>query len=153
MAIANITVQYVNQPKEGAKKGTIKTDTGEVYGVWADKLQNYAVGGKYTIEYDESTFQGRQYKSVKRIIQSAAGTSSPGGSGGAPNNANTKSVEMAVMGIVGKAYEGSGGLPPEDTMFAEMLAVRGAWTRAFAAPLGPTATPIENRELNDEIPF
>lgn len=152
MPVANVTVAFVNQPKEGSKKGSIKTDTGEFFGVWQEKLGLFSKGGKYTIEYETDMYQGKEYKTVKRVVQAPAGGTTGSGTktyGGS----DAKAVEMAVMGIVRGAYEGTGGLPDEDTLFTHMLAVRAAWTRAFAHPLGPTEKKPLAEELNDEIPF
>lgn len=156
MAIANVTVAYVNQPKDGAKKGTIKTEDGQYYGVWADKLFQYAQGGKYTVEYEESTYQGKTYKTIKRIIDGAPGRVQPI-TAVAQGGGQTKAAEMFAMGMLNRSVQGLGveAIPDEDTIFNKLVALRAAWTSAWAAPLGPQAqpAPLQRGELNDEIPF
>lgn len=155
MPVANIVVAYVNQPKGSSKKGSVKTEAGEYFGVWHDKLSQYAPGGKYTVEYDTEFYKDKEYKTIKRIVQSSApqAASSPSST---VSRAGTQAVEMFVMGIIGKALEGTGGLPDEDTLTGWVVAARAAWTRGFAAPLGPVEIPPRSplsQELNDEIPF
>jgi hypothetical protein len=60
-----IEVAYVNDPKPGGKKGSVKTKDGAYYGVWADKLSLFKPGGTYEVEYDESQFQGKTYRNIK----------------------------------------------------------------------------------------
>jgi hypothetical protein len=71
----SIVVQYVNQPKPGKKKGSIKSTAGKTYGVWPDKLDQFQPGGSYTVEVEENQYNGQTYYGVKRII-------------GAPSNGN-----------------------------------------------------------------
>lgn len=51
---ATVTVAYVNPPKEGKRKGSIKDSAGVYYGVWTDKLSNFEPGETYEIDYREN---------------------------------------------------------------------------------------------------
>jgi hypothetical protein len=51
---ARITVQYVNPPKAGKKRGTIKDSDGNIYGVFPDKISLFQPGGTYDVEIRES---------------------------------------------------------------------------------------------------
>ena len=53
-----ITVKYVNPPSPPKKRGTIKTTTDEVYGVFPDKMGLFQVGDTYDIEFKEQAFNG-----------------------------------------------------------------------------------------------
>lgn len=161
MPIANVTVAYVNPPKPGQKVGNIKTNTGEYYRVWNDKLQLFQQNGQYTIEYTDESYNGKAYKMFSKMVGAVA----VGSNGAAPTQVGasatgatnfTKSEEMFVMGLIGRCIQGTGGLPDEDTLYNWVLACRGAW-RAMAAPVrlqaAPQAQPLQHNELNDEIPF
>ena len=54
-----IQVAETHPPKTGKKLGTIKTASGESFGIWPDKLAALQVGGRYQIEFDENEFNGR----------------------------------------------------------------------------------------------
>lgn len=64
MPTAQITVLYVNPPKPGKRKGTIKTDTLGLVGCWPNQLLWFQRGQVYTIEYEDDG----QYKNVKRVV-------------------------------------------------------------------------------------
>ncbi len=54
MPVAEVTVQYVNQPKPGKKKGSIKTVELGYVNVWPDKLDLFFKGQRTVIEFSES---------------------------------------------------------------------------------------------------
>jgi hypothetical protein len=64
-----IHVAFVNAPRPGDKKGSLKTKDGVYYGVWADQWSRIEgqveEGGTYEIEYDESEFKGKTYRNIK----------------------------------------------------------------------------------------
>ena len=158
MPVANITVAYVNPPKEGQKKGSVKTESGEYYGVWSDKLHQYAKGGQYTVEYDVDTYKGKDYKTITRIvsqaIQAGAAVSGVGGTRSSyTSRSSSTSEEMFVMGFMNRSYQGTGIVPTEDVAYEQLLGLRSAWVRAFETKLGPTPQKTLTDELNDEIPF
>ena len=62
---ATVKVQYVNMPKEGKKKGSIKDTEGDYYGVWADKLHDFQAGETYEITFRENNGY-RDVVAVKR---------------------------------------------------------------------------------------
>lgn len=118
---ATVKVLFVNQPKEGQRKGSIKGDDGNYYGVWPDKLSLFQKGQTYTFEYTEQTAQnGRTYKDFKRIIP------------GAPSTANGKPDETAVnifvTGVIGRCFEGTGNMPGEAELTDMVKRLRKAWT-------------------------
>jgi hypothetical protein len=65
---ATIKVQYVNPPKEGKKKGSVRDTEGDYYGVWIDKLATFEPGGSYEITFRETNGY-RDVVAVKPVVQ------------------------------------------------------------------------------------
>lgn len=157
MPIEKITVAFVNQPREGGKKGTVKDMHGRYFGVWPDKLDQYEKGGTYEVEYDTTEYQGKTYRNIKRIVSGGGRTPSrAGGGSSAPAGADNKAVEMAVMGLMGRCYQGTGSLPPKDVLEVEMRNIKDAFEAAFSPVVLPNPFedgPPDENGLDDEIPF
>lgn len=153
MPVADIVVEYVNQPRGNSKKGSVKASDGNYYGVWPDKLAQYAKGGKYRVEYEAEEYQGKTYRTITKILQSA--TPASGGSLGQTRTSGGGMTpeQMFVTGVIGRCFEGTGGLPDEVSLTTYIIALRGAWQNGFAAKLGPTTPVAPEGELNDAIPF
>lgn len=98
MPVATVTVDFVNQPKEGKKFGSIKTKELEYISVKPEDLAKFSKGSKYQIEYTQ-TDQG--YKNFVRIVAQSNGVA-PNGS----RNADS-ARDIYVTGVVGRAM-GSG---------------------------------------------
>lgn len=142
MNSATIEVAYVNPPKEGRKMGDVKDTDGQYWKVWPDKLDFFKPGHKYDIEYTTDEFKGKTFCMVKKMTpvtenpptatQKAVQTVS-GNSGG-----RMPSVEMAVMGLVGRFLGGMGQggaeYPTEIALTAMMVITRRAWINAFRDP-------------------
>lgn len=64
MNTATIEVRFADPPKDGKKQGTIKTATGEMFGVWPDKLGLLQPGRTYEVEFSERPYKGRVYKTI-----------------------------------------------------------------------------------------
>ena len=62
-----VTVKYVNPPKDGKKRGTIKTTDDQFIGVWADKIHLFEVGKTYELEMTETESNGVTYRNVKTV--------------------------------------------------------------------------------------
>jgi hypothetical protein len=62
-----IQVKYVNPPKDGKKRGSIKTTADEFFGVWADKIHLFEAGKTYEIEVTETSSNGVTYRNVKTV--------------------------------------------------------------------------------------
>ena len=65
--MTTVTVKYVNPPKEGKKRGTIKTTDDQFIGVWADKIHLFEVGKTYDLELTETESNGVTYRNVKTV--------------------------------------------------------------------------------------
>ena len=61
-----IQVAETHPPKAGKKLGTVKTATGDSFGIWPDKLSGLQVGRRYEIEFDENEFNGRTYRKITK---------------------------------------------------------------------------------------
>lgn len=59
-----VTVQFVNPPKPGKKRGTIKTTEGETFGVWPDRMSLFQAGGTYDIALETTTYNGASLTNV-----------------------------------------------------------------------------------------
>ena len=156
MPIETITVQYVNQPRGNSKKGTIKSSDGRYFGVWPDKLSLFEANHSYTIEFDQEQYQGKTYNQFTRIVDGANGSAAPATRQTTSQRADTKSVEMAVMGIVGRALQGSGTVPSQAHLCEMMDNVRTAWLWAFSDKKTPPepVDPYQAPDLpDDEVPF
>lgn len=129
MPTATISVQYVDQPKPGKKQGKIKTTSGEYYGVDPTQLGQFSPGGTYNIEYDTHSFQGKEYKTFRRM-DGALPLPAPVQSG---RPAHTQSVEMFTMGVIGRCVQGSGTIPDLETLTRWVKTCRWAWTDGFAS--------------------
>lgn len=99
MPIATVTAQFVNQPKEGKRFGSIKTEIGYI-GVKPSDLSQFVKGQKYEVEYKENG----EYKDFVRIVSAPA--ASAGHNRPNANGANT-GREIFITGVVGRAM-GSG---------------------------------------------
>lgn len=64
-----IKIQYVNQPKEGRKTGSIKTVDGAYYDVWPDKLAGLLPGAEYDIETTSREFNGKTYITATKLTK------------------------------------------------------------------------------------
>lgn len=143
MPTATIEVAYVNQPKPGKKKGSVKAANGEIYGVWPSDLGRFQVGQQITFNYEESTFNGQTYKSAK-FPKGAPPAPTPMAASSGP----AKSEEMFVMGVIGRTLQGTGSFPDPVELTNWVKAARMAWRDGFS-----NKTAEKFSDLNDEIPF
>jgi hypothetical protein len=66
MSTAAISVAFVNQPKEGKTKGSIKTNEGEYYEVFPNQLGLFRPGASYEIDYSERNWNGKTYRTINK---------------------------------------------------------------------------------------
>ena len=132
MKTATVNVRFVNQPSEGKKKGTIKTNDDQIFGVWPDKLAEFQAGGTYEIEYEENDFKGKTYRTVKSV-KAASVTSGNGGAKQIQRETSGKDAErIFVCGIINNAVR-AGKLSPDDTeaMVHVIRSSRSVWSQTF----------------------
>jgi hypothetical protein len=86
MPTMTMTVKYVNPPKAGKQRGSIKGTDDQVLGVFADKLHVFEPGSTYEIEYTETVSSGVTYRNVKSATAVAAAPPSSNASTPAVHN-------------------------------------------------------------------
>ena len=95
MGTTTLTVKYINPPKPGSQRGSIKGTDGTTLGVFPDKMKLFEIGQTYTVEFTDGQYQN--VRSAKPQFVSGAyrgeapapGTPTPAlphKGGGAPNN-------------------------------------------------------------------
>jgi len=165
MSIETVDVQYVNQPKEGKKMGSIKTTDGRYFGVYPDKLHQFTAGMPITIEFDSNNVNGRTFHNVRRVVQPNGGGATQASAAPQAGGGN-KSEEMFVMGFCNRFYDGAfgNGMTVDQVSAADVAVLirklRLAWSEGFEgdprkADLGkkPEAVEAVQDDLNDDIPF
>ena len=113
MPTTTMTVAYINPPKPGKQRGSIKGTDGRFLGCFADKFHLFEIGQTYDIEYNEVPMNGTILKTVKSatLIEpdpkptphptpSARRTSPPPASGRAAE-AGTAAVQSAPQSPAG----------------------------------------------------
>ena len=129
------TAAFVNPPKEGGKRATIKTDSGKLIGYFPDKF-TFVPGHRYDCSVSEREYQGRTYLNIEsqKDITPAGGNGAGGGDRfWLPFVSNTVAHAIAAGKIEG----------PADIQ---------AWAAAAkAAALALDAKP--DAEFDDDIPF
>lgn len=76
---AVIEVKFANPPKDGKKQATIKSASGDVFGVWPKDIGRFQPGRRYRVEYTERPYQGRTYRTIVKCEPEAASEHQPGG--------------------------------------------------------------------------
>jgi hypothetical protein len=78
------TVEFVNQPKDGKKKGSIKLSNGEYVGCWPNELDQFSKGQTVTMNVEPNEYNGKTYYNLaKDGVQAAQSVPT------APQPANT----------------------------------------------------------------
>jgi hypothetical protein len=67
MNTATIEVAFVNPPKDGKKQATIKTSTGDLFGIWPDKLGLLRPGESYKVDFSERNYNGKTYRTITKV--------------------------------------------------------------------------------------
>jgi hypothetical protein len=120
-----IQVAETHPPKAGKKLGTVKTATGESFGIWPDKLSGLQVGGRYEIEFDENEFNGRTYRKITKALP--VGT--PSNTGTSPSDAEWQFVCSLLNAAIA-----AGKLQIQtDALVAAINTTRTAWANTFGA--------------------
>jgi hypothetical protein len=147
MQTVNIQAKYINEPSPGKKNWSIKDENGIIYSIPPNLAQPMQQGDQYTLQYEESTFNGRVYKMVKGVM---AVSPTP-----AASASQTLAVErprdntIGIFGILNH-YINTGVIPLEEQ------AIAAAWTLiANGVRLGQlAAAPKKSLDyMDDEIPF
>lgn len=65
MPTTTMTIAYINPPKPGKQRGSIKGTDGRFLGCFADKFHLFEIGQTYDVEYNEIPMNGTVLKTVK----------------------------------------------------------------------------------------
>lgn len=154
---ATVTVKFVNPPKEGKKKGSIKGANDEFFFVWADKLGQYEKGKTYEVEYEESDFNGQTYRTIKNVKPSgngsAAQSAAPATSGAYYKPTSpVDSERMFVCAILAAGIKSGQIKFGADTLVPAIAHIRTAYKQTLGRIDDPTPA-TRRAELDDEIPF
>jgi hypothetical protein len=79
MNAAVIKVAFANPRKPGKKQCTIKTDEGDIFGVWPDKFGLFQPGKAYRVEFSEHKHQGHTFKTITKCQPVEDNEPSPAG--------------------------------------------------------------------------
>ena len=143
MPEVEITVQYVNFPKEGKRRGSIKTAEGEYY--WADAatLKRFSKGEVCTLEYDSSPKEGGgEWRTIKRKVSTSATAPVPQFRN---PTAPKDSIQIFVTAIL------KGMVSPQDTQ-ASIIAKGNMLKAAYQNLFGTEAKQTTEAQLDDQIP-
>ena len=149
--MTTVTVERIYPQKEGAKTGSFKTTNGDFFRIWPDKMHLISEGGTYDIIYKSDTWQGKTFNTVTRINGAANGTAAGVASRG--GGAIDKSMEMFVMGTIGRCLHGTGTFPDYNTLVEWVKTAKTAWERGMKEQAPPKPTESFRDPLDDEIPF
>jgi hypothetical protein len=143
-----ITVQAINFPPEGKKRGTIRTTEGQTLGVWPEKISLFRQGGTYDVAIEERNFNGATLRNITDARPlatppaAAAEQQANTGNGNAGNGGNagyyrpTAPVDaerMFVCSILNAFVQaGKVELEPRSLAAATMM-LRRLWAYAFVA--------------------
>jgi hypothetical protein len=140
---ARITVQYVNPPKGGKKRGTIKDSSGNLYGVWPDKIGLFQPGATYDVEINESHVNGTVFRNItdgvlcapRKIGTIPATNIAPelpaGGNGNRPPG--NKDEQLFVLALAKSLIEAGEIHADEQELVTAITVLREVWRQTFGA--------------------
>jgi hypothetical protein len=126
-----ITVAFVNPPKEGKKNGSVKV--GDRYYSYDPKKFTFAKGGTYDIEYKEDDYNGKTYYFIEKAKEVGTANSAAGDRWWMPFVSNTVAHAIAA----GKIEE------PLDLK---------AWALAAKTAATELDAPVKQREPGEDEP-
>ncbi len=150
--IIAFAVKYVNQPDRYPAWGSIKDDRGARVSVPADQVHLFSPGMTYNMEVELEQRADKTYRTFVGFVPDnspppqqpwnpppapppAPATPMPVTSPVTTHNAppvehvtiDLKSEDMAVTGIIGRAFQGTGSVPDMHMLMSMMVSVRLAW--------------------------
>lgn len=172
---ADITVAYVNYPKPGKKRGSVKDTNNVVYGAFADTLSQLKQGGVYRIEYSEDDFNNQKWKTIRgvQMLQApppqAQGSQQPNrGGGNTYRETSAKDSERMYVTALARAFIQSGQIAANVKAVVDLTnALREAYRQTYGGatqPAAPAQQPVQQQQrlpvgqqydadLDDHIPF
>ena len=144
MPTAEITVQYLNNPKPGKKMGSVKSSEGDYYNCPPQMLHIFKVGEVCKVEFTERPKEGGG--SWKTLVTKLGGALSPKGPVPMRAMTNPKDSQQIFMTALLKEM-----VIPEDT--ASGIIQKGRYCKeAYQVLFGTVEKQNTEAEMNDEIP-
>ena len=146
MPEAEITIQYVNFPKEGKKRGSIKSSEGKFYWAGADLLRRFTKGEVCVIEYASTPRDdGGEWLTLKRKVSTSAMAPSPA----FRNRTDPAEQKQIFVTALLKEFVASGKVEASRTAVVTAgNALKGAYDDLF----GSAAKQTTEAQLDDEMP-
>ena len=145
MPKATIVVQYINEPKGGRKNGSIKDADGNMWLVPKEELGDYDKGGQYEITYEQFSFKGQDYCSIKE--KKKVGGEPVGGVGG--HGDPQQAERIFVCGAINSTLSNPQ-VNPLEIGAVRAVQLVNIWRDVYKRTFGGEAT-IQD-DMNDEIP-
>jgi hypothetical protein len=137
MPTGTITVKYVNQPKPGKKKGTVKTADGQMFGVWADKLAQFSPNMIYEVEYSEEMWQGQTYRTITKATSKSAAQAPTNGARNTYRETSPGDAErMFVCSLLNAAIAAGKLQLGSEALVSAIKTTRSAWATTFGTAYG-----------------
>jgi hypothetical protein len=153
-ATAQITVAFVNPPKTGKKRWTIKDKSEVLWGAMPDIAAKFKQGGVYNITYREEAFNGNIYKVVESVLEVSAPPANqpaaPGGSTYKPYDADTQR-RIFVCGAMNAILSNTNTIPSNIPSESLVMIINTLCTAYNNSMLSKGQKFDE--EMGDEIPF
>ncbi len=152
MALATVTVKFINQPKEGKKEGSIRVQDDSFYGVPPALLAQFQPGGTYEVEYTTREWQGKTFKSVKSAkAVGAAPAGFPGFTGTGGHDKDTP-MRIFICGAYNNAIQaGQLNILNEDDCLKAVEIQKRVWRQTLSGEAAAKQAKAE--EFNDAIPY
>ena len=132
------TIAYINPPKEGKKKGSVKLEDGNYIGMWPNQLDQFSQGQAVTLLCESNEFQGKTYWNYKPSTNGQAQTQT-----GTQGGAFTPAGMLAARANIAAACITSG---------LSMETFREWWT-LVKEDKRPAPPPSDYTPQGEEIPF
>lgn len=145
MSTKTFTVDFVNDPKEGKKKGNIKCSDGAYLGLWPSDKHLFEKGKTYTAIVDEHEWQGKTYYTIKSpgkggaVKEEGASPAAPQAPSGASSSKDDTITRIAIAKSCIEAHED---MSAADRWYAWVMRQNVPETQA-----------TKSDDLDDEIPF
>ena len=160
MASVTIKVNFINPPKEGKKMGSIKASDEKYYWARPELLNQFAKGEQYTLEYTSEMSGGKEWRTIKSLTPAVGDAYVSNGKASGGRDQSKVPMEIFVTGIIGRALEGSGGIPDVEQLTAMVRTARQAWEKGMSDGSTEKAKQAKqpeqisfSEEIDDEIPF
>ena len=155
MPVAHVQVAYINQPKPGKKRGSIKSADGVLYAAFPDKLSQVTVGGTYDLKYKDDEYQGVVYHVVEEVKSSTLAASPAAPIAVASRIDDGTPERIFVCGAI-NALLSNPNFPLADLSTARVTELVNNLRRSWAATFGikDAKTPQPKNDMDgDAVPF